>query len=352
MPVSRASEQGAGEQEQVSVLIDIPAPSDAIRCLRAMPRVHVSVIESPEEHQRALPAEVIQNIEILFCTHPPTNFEDMKAVKLIQIASVGYAQLIGLGLAGTGVRACNSRGVFDVPIAEWNMAMMVSLARNLRGMIRNQESQIWDRSAVFQREIRGSTVGIWGYGGIGRESARLAKAFGMNVHVMSRRPVRPRSGAYVVPGASDSEGVLADRQFIDGQELEFLAGLDFLILALPLTKQTEGLIGERQLQALPRTSFVLNPARGPIIQEHALLRALNEGWIAGAALDTHYHYPMPPNHPLWRFPNVIFTPHISGSSLSPHFRERIWEIFLNNVDRYLNGQPLLNELTREELCES
>ena len=232
------------------------------------------------------------------------------------------------------------------------MAMIISLARNLRGMIRNQESQTWDRSAVFQREIRGATVGIWGYGGIGRETARLAKAFGMKVHVMSRRPVGPRRDVYVVPGTGADEGVLPDRQFPEDQEWEFLAGLDFLILALPLTKRTQGLIGERELQALPRTAYVLNPARGPIIQEHALLRALQEGWIAGAALDTHYHYPMPPDHPLWRYPNVIFTPHISGSSLSSHFPERIWEIFLNNVERYRNGRPLLNELTREELCDN
>jgi phosphoglycerate dehydrogenase-like enzyme len=314
-----------------------------------MPGVLVVQVETPDERRRALPAELIENIEILFCTQPPTNFDDMKALKFVQIASAGYAQLFGLGLAEKGIRACNGRGIFDVPIAEWNMGMMVSLARNLRGMIRNQEASIWDRSAIFQHEIRGSTVGIWGYGGIGRETARLAKAFGMQVHVMSRRPVGPRRDVYVVPGTSDSEGVLPDKQFTEGQELKFLAGLDFLILALPLTKRTEGLIGERELQALPRAAYVLNPARGPIIQEHALLRALEEGWIAGAALDTHYHYPMPADHPLWRFPNVIFTPHISGSSLSPHFLERIWEIFLENVQRYMDGTPLLNPLTPEQL---
>lgn len=153
-----------------------------------------------------------------------------------------------------------------------------------------------------------------------------------------------------MPGTGDVEGTLPDKEFVAGQEMGFLSELDFLILALPLTKQTEGLIGKRELQALPRTSFVLNPARGPIIQEQALLRALREGWIAGAALDTHYHYPMPPDHPLWQFPNVIFTPHISGSSLSPHFSERVWNIFLKNVVCYLERQPLLNELTTEELC--
>ena len=89
---------------------------------------------------------------------------------------------------------------------------------------------------------------------------------------------------------------------------------------------------------------MLNPARGPLIQEQALLRALREGWIAGAALDTHYHYPMPPDHPLWRMPNVIMTPHISGSSGSPLFLQRVWDIFVQNVARLLQDNPLSKQL--------
>jgi phosphoglycerate dehydrogenase-like enzyme len=119
---------------------------------------------------------------------------------------------------------------------------------------------------------------------------------------------------------------------------------------VPLTKATEGLIGERELRALPRTAYLLNPARGRIVQEQALLRALRERWIAGAALDTHYHYPMPPDHPLWRFPNVIMTPHIAGSSLSPRFKQRLWEIFATNVERYVRREPLLNELSPAQLA--
>src|SRR5437879_12730788 len=104
-------------------------------------------------------------------------------------------------------------------------------------------------------------------------------------------------------------------------------------------------MGERELRALPRTAYVLNPARGPLIQEKALLQALREKWIAGAALDAHYYYPMPPDHPLWQFPNVIMTPHISGSSESTHYLVQVWQIFVENVQRYLTGQRLLNELT-------
>ena len=178
----------------------------------------------------------------------------------------------------------------------------------------------------------------------------MARALGLRVHVMTRNGVGPRRDVFTVHDTGDPAGVLPDHVFRSGEELEFLRGLDFLIVALPLTKATEGLIGERELRALPNRAFVLNPARGSIIQEGALLKALRERWIAGAALDTHYHYPMPPEHALWKFSNVIFTPHISGSSLSPRFKERLWTIFLLNVERFARGEPLLNELSATQLA--
>jgi phosphoglycerate dehydrogenase-like enzyme len=273
----------------------------------------------------------------------------MPALRWIQIASTGYSQLFRHSLPTCGIRATNSRGCFDVPIAEWNVAMMINLARNVRQLIRNQDSRVWDRGAVFQREIRGLTVGIWGYGGIGRETARLARQLGLKVHVLVREGVRPAGLVYQVPGTGDPEGTLPHRVFRSGEEKAFLSGLDFLIVAMPLTSATEGLIGEAELRSLPPHAFVLNPARGAIIREEPLVRALREGWIAGAALDTHYRYPMPPEHPLWGLPNVIFTPHISGSSLSPNFRSRLWDIFALNLGRYERGEPLLNELTAQQL---
>ncbi|MBS1983644.1 MAG: hypothetical protein JST16_05675, partial [Bdellovibrionales bacterium] len=234
---------------------------------------------------------------------------------------------------------------------EWNVAMMVNLARTLRKMIRNQEAGVWERPAEFQREIRGMRVGLWGYGGIGRETARLARLMGLEVWVLSRTGIQPTGDVYTVPGTGDPQGKLPNRVFLKGQEKEFLSGLDFLILAMPLTPTTQGQIGEEELQALPRTAYVLNPSRGPLIKEEALLRALRENWIAGAALDTHYKYPLPADHPLWRFPNVILTPHISGSTLSQHFTHRIWDIFGENVRRLSHSRPLMNELSKAQLSE-
>ena len=334
----------------MKILVDVPVHEASLERLRAR-SIRVELVE-PREEVRPLPAELLRDVGILFCAFPPSNFADLQQLQWIQITSAGYGQLSGHDLPGRGIRATNGRGCFDVPIAEWNIAMIVNLARNLRGMIRNQEARIWERPAEFQREIRGLTVGIWGYGGIGRETARLARNLGMRVHVLARRGIGSAGEVYAVQGTGDPEGVLPHRVYIAGQEREFLSALDFLILAMPLTKSTAGLVGEEELRALPKTAFVLNPARGPLIREDALLRALREGWIAGAALDTHYHYPLPAEHPLWAFANVILTPHISGSSLSPRFRERIWDIFVQNVDRFLGGRPLLNELSPDRLRDA
>jgi phosphoglycerate dehydrogenase-like enzyme len=303
-----------------------------------------------EEMDWRVPDDVAGTIQLMLSTHPPQNLAALTSLAFWQIGSVGFTQIVGLGLAERGVRVCNARGVFDVPIGEWNIAMMINLARDLRGLIRNQEAGIWDPGARYQQGVYGGTVGLWGYGGIGRETARLAQALGMRVHVLSRGEIRPRDNVYVVAGTGDPAGVLPDKVYRPAQWREFLAELDFLILAMPLSPSTRGLVGPEQLAALPPHAFLLNPARGPIVQEEALLAALDRGQIAGAALDTHFYYPMPPDHPLWRYPNVIMTPHISGSSKNRDFVGRIWSIFSQNLDRLAAGQPLLNELTAAELA--
>jgi len=335
----------------MKIVIDIPAYPPVLAALKARGDLEIDLILSPEAQPPAREIDPVRiaDADVLLCARPPTNIAAMRALRWVQLNSAGYTQLFGHGLPERGIRATNARGVFDVPIAEWNLAMMVNLARDLRGMIRNQEAAVWEQAAVFQREIRGLTVGFWGYGGIARETARLSRQLGLRVHALVRNGVRPRQSTYTVPGTGDPEGVLPHKVFLAGQEMEFLAGLDFLVVGMPLTSATDGLIGERELRALPRTAFLLNPARGPIVKEAALLRALDEGWIAGAALDTHYKYPLPPEHPLWRRPNVILTPHISGSIRSPHFEERLWHLFAQNIDRFANGQELLNELTPAEL---
>lgn len=333
----------------IDILVDMRVHAPALDVLKDIPGVAVRLVESPEERARPLPPELIRHCDVLFCTFPPENLHEMTALKFIQISSAGYTQLLCRGLNERNIRASNALGVFDVPIAEWNVAMMINLARDVRGMMHNQDDERWDRSARYQHEIRGSIAGIWGYGGIGRETARLAKALGIEVHVLTRTGVRPRKDVYCVPGSGDPEGILPNRVFRPDETEEFLRGLDFLILAMPQTGATTGIVGEKELRWLKPTAFLLNPARGPLVNEEALVDALRSKRIAGAALDTHHHYPMPAGHPLWHMPNVIMTPHISGSSLSPRFLERVWDIFVQNIRRLTRNESLLNELSASEL---
>jgi phosphoglycerate dehydrogenase-like enzyme len=307
---------------------------------------------TPSRGPWEMPPGLLPGPEVLLCKWPPRNLDALSRLKMIQLSSVGYEHLRDMGFADRAMRVCNARGIFDTAIGEWCLAMMINLVRNLRTMIRNQEHGVWERCERFEQEVRGHVVGVWGYGGIGRETARLAKALGMTVHVMTRNGVRSRQEHYCPEGTGDPEGTLPDRVFVSGQEKEFLSGLDFLVLALPHTRQSDGMIGQDELKALPRHAFLLNPARGPIIQEEALLRALREKWFAGAALDTHFAYPLPADHPLWRFPDVILTPHVSGADKSRLFKGRMAELFRQNVERYRAGQPLLNEVMRQEWLEA
>lgn len=340
-------------QPITNILIDVPIVPSALNKLQQIPNLHLSFTDPPEERLRPLPRSLLHNQHLLFCMFPPENHQDLEALKFIQVNSSGFTQLAPLKLASSGkdIQAANSLGVFDVPIAEWCVAMTINMARNMKGLIENQQNATWDRSARFQREIRGSTVGIWGYGGIGRQTARLCKALGLTVHVLTRSGVTVRNNIYRVENTGDPMGDLPDKVFTLTEKQAFLERLDFLVLAMPLNPNTDGIVGERELQSLPDHAIILNPARGPLIQEEPLIRALRENWIAGAALDTHYAYPLPPNHPLWSMDNVMLTPHISGSSQSQHFGLRTWDIFIENVERFTHAKPLLNELSHQQLRE-
>jgi phosphoglycerate dehydrogenase-like enzyme len=331
------------------LLVDATIDPMLVESLARSTGLSVAIVEGDHEAKRELPASLIADAQAMLCTFLPMNHEAMRSLKLVQLCSAGFAQLENLGLSSRGVRVSTASGVNDVPIAEWAITMMVALARDLPLMFRNQQQGIWDRGARFQTEIRGRTLGIWGYGGIGRETARLASAMGLRVHVMTRSGKIADTPRFRVEGTGDDAGTIPQKVFALDQVEAFCRDLDFLMLAMPQTPQNNKIVDRRVFEALPPRAFLLNPARGGLVAEEDLLWALSTNRIAGAALDTHFKYPMPPDHPLWRMPNVIMTPHISGSSKSPHFTSRIWQLFGENVRRWQSGQPLLNELTAAQL---
>ena len=294
--------------------------------------------------------KVLSDVDVFIGNHPPSNFDDFKNLRWVQIVSAGYAHITHLPLVQRGIRVTNALGVFDSPIAEWNIMTMLMWERRMVEQLENQRNCVWDRAARFQSSLFGRTVGFVGYGGIARESARLAKAMNLNVYAITRDDgAKSRDLVYRVENTGDSEGKCVDRLFKMADMTEFLRDLDYLIITVPHTPQTEGMIGEQQLRALKSSAVLINPARAPIVNEEALIRCLEESWIRGASVDVHYAYPLPSSHPLWQMPNVILTPHVAGSDSNSHYLDRIYDIFTQNLHRYLGNVPLLNSLTEAQL---
>jgi phosphoglycerate dehydrogenase-like enzyme len=237
----------------------------------------------------------------------------------------------------SGVIVTTATGIHAATISEYVFGSILMFNRNWPEMVRLQDRHIWPRSASWYnlgaRELVDQALGIIGLGHIGRRVAQLGHAFGM--HVLATRRT-------VSDGEKDPD---VDELYPMEQLQELLRLSDYVVLAVPLTQETEKLIGEAELRAMRPNAYLVNIARGRVVDEEALIRALQERWIAGAGLDVTEEEPLPANSPLYSMPNVILTPHISG--LSVHYDKRLTGLFADNLHRYRSGQPLRNQYNPE-----
>ncbi len=227
----------------------------------------------------------------------------------------------------------NSRGVHAVPIAEHALAFMFMLAKNNQRMLNNQQDMRWER--YINLELRDRVASIIGLGAIGGELARLARCLGMKVIGTKKSATRRESN---VSGVDE---------LYPGSELpQMLSQSDFVVVAAPLTDETRGMIGEKEIRAMKPTAYFINIARGEIVDESALIKALKEGRIAGAGLDVFETEPPPRDSELWRLPNVIMSNHMAGAT--DRRSHRLIEMFCENLRRYLTGEPLLNVIDKHK----
>jgi phosphoglycerate dehydrogenase-like enzyme len=221
----------------------------------------------------------------------------------------------------------SASGVHAVPISEHILAFMLAFARGLTVAMRDQRERKWGQLEGSRLlELAGKSMLLLGVGEIGARTARLAAALDMKVIGVRRDPTRSE------PGVAEMHGVDALPRL--------LPRADFVVLTVPLTSETRGMIGEAQLRAMKETAHLINIGRGETVREADLVRALREGWIAGAGLDVFEEEPLPEDSPLWGMENVIITSHYSG--LTPHYNERALDIFLDNLERFRAGEPLRN----------
>ena len=237
-----------------------------------------------------------------------------------------------------GLVVTNARGVFSRPIAEYVLMMILSVSRRLPQLLELQRERTWQ--PLEGVELRDVTVGIVGLGSIGRAVGALATAFGCRVVA-----VRRRGEAGSASSLRDDEGELFGEIVLDrvgGPETlpELLAESDFIVLAAPLTSETEQMINAETLAMVKPGAWLINVARGRLIDERALIRALREGGLGGAVLDTFREEPLPATSPFYDLPNVIVTPHTAWSS--GRVLDRSVELFCENLRRFAKGDPLLN----------
>lgn len=220
----------------------------------------------------------------------------------------------------------NGAGTFSIPIAEFVLTYMLYHAKSLPKLLHLQTNQTWQKSIELPiRELSEATLLIIGAGSIGQEIAKRASAFGMRIWGSRRQP-EPLPNFEKVVGADQWRSLLPEA--------------DYVVLATPLTPETKHLIDESALRLMQPSAFLINIARGAVVDETALITALQEGWIAGAGLDTFETEPLSSDSPFWSLPNVFVTPHCSG--YSPRIPERMIALFLDNLNRYQTGQPLRN----------
>jgi D-2-hydroxyacid dehydrogenase (NADP+) len=246
------------------------------------------------------------------------------SLEWIQVVNAGIDHPVFGLMLDKGLRMTTGSGVTAIPIAQHVMMCLLALARDLPGALERQHQHQWQPRPI--EDLEGRTVGVLGMGPIGAEAARLAEHFGMNAIGMRR----------TVTGYEQCETWTFER-------LDELLGLvDDLVLALPLTDDTRHLIGAREFALMRRGARVVNIGRGELIDEAAMVTALQSGQLGGAGLDVFTKEPLATESPLWDMPNVIITPHTSGES--PLSVRRGSELFIANLARWHRGEPLHNEV--------
>lgn len=247
-----------------------------------------------------------------------------------QTPSAGVNHILTPIFRSRNIILTNGAGTFAIPIAEFVLTYMLYHAKQLRRLQALQAQHAWFKASSIDdelplQELTDATLLILGTGSIGQAIAQRASAFGMRVWGARRHP-QP---------LPHFEKIVAAHEW-----RSLLPAADYVVIATPLTPETNGLIDTAALRSMRRSAYLINIARGAVVDEAALITALQEGWIAGAGLDTFCTEPLPPESPFWSLPNVFVTPHCSG--LSPKLTERTIALFLDNLTRYLSGDDLRN----------
>ncbi len=292
-----------------------------------------------------IPVELWRDAEILLSAGTPLPPPELTpALRWIQFHSAGVDKALGQGeYVREGVKLTNASGTMVSQMGEYVLMALLMLGHRAPEMFRNQVQKLWPETRqekMEPKELRGSTVGIVGYGSIGREVARQLSAYGAKVLATKRDVLHPEDHGYVPEGLGDPLGHYFHRLYPSEALNAMLKECDFVVVSPPLTDETRHLISTEQFAAMKPGAFLLNVSRGAVVDTNALIEAVKSGKLGGAVLDVFEEEPLPVESPLWDLPNVVITPHVAG--LSRRFMDGVIDLFIANIERYLKRQELYN----------
>jgi phosphoglycerate dehydrogenase-like enzyme len=326
----------------LSVLITLPFPDELIKRLKAIsPTLQFHVF--PARTAADLPQDLLPDIEILYTLRALPDPESVPNLVWIQLHFAGVDHVVDHPLLREDIQVTTLSGAAAPQMAEFAVMSMLALGHCLSTMLDDPPEKRWgdDRFKRYRpTELRGSTVGIIGYGSIGREIARISHAMGARLLVAKQDLKNLEDRDYMKSGLGDPDAILPERIYPPQALVSLVSECDFIVIAVPLTPETRGLISENIFKAMKPTAYFIDVSRGGVVDHGALVSALSEGKLAGAALDVYPVEPLPEGSPLWDMPNVILSPHIAGASV--RYYARAVELFADNMERYLAGRPLLN----------
>jgi len=334
--------------DPIEVLVTVPFPEPVAAHLRSLsPRFNFTFRKTRKAEE--IPAEVWARTEVLYTDRALPEPGQAPKLRWVQFHYAGVDHAAGAPiLQQEGVVATTLSGAAAPQIAEYIVMMMLALGRRMPDLLALQRKGEWgrERERFTPQELRSSVVGIVGYGSIGRQVARLLQPFGATVLASKRNAMQPEDTGYTPEDMGDPGGDLATRIYPAEAVKSMLRECDFVVVTVPKTPQTLGLIGAEELAAMKPTAFLVDVSRGGVVDHNALVPALRDKKIAGAALDVFPEEPLPADSPLWKLPNVLLTPHIAGATR--FYEERAAALFAENLERYLGGLNLLNvvDLTR------
>ncbi|MCA9933901.1 MAG: D-2-hydroxyacid dehydrogenase [Ardenticatenaceae bacterium] len=293
------------------------------------------------------PDNISTPAEIIYSTGSIPRPEQAPHLRWIQMHSAGVERLMETAVWHSDILITNSSGIHAPNMAQYILTQILAWAHRIPKWFTTKQGKTWPRNrwdTFLPDELRGRTLGIVGYGSIGRELARLAKPFGMRILASKRDARHPEDNGYTLTGTGDPKGELPDRIYPGEALRSMLLECDYVAITLPATSKTHHLFNEEIFREMKPTSFLINVGRGSVINEKDLVKALKKGWIAGVGLDVFETEPLPDSSPLWEMDNVILTPHVSG--FTPLYDERATSLFVENLRRYLAKEPLLNLVHR------